>query len=65
METSDSQGRILPVGTADQGIIIKKNTDKDGQGQSHRQQPRKVAAAPPEEEAGEGEKKDHVIDIIV
>jgi hypothetical protein len=66
METSDSQGRILPVGAADQGIISKKTTDKEGQGQRLRQQPRKVAVAPaPEKDAEEGKKENHVIDILV
>jgi|YelNatPaOPRAMG01_1025707.scaffolds.fasta_scaffold00267_26 hypothetical protein len=67
METFDSPGRILPVGSADQGIVSKKIADKDGQGQGLRQHPqKKVAPVPsPEKDEEERQAKDHVIDIIV
>ena len=67
MDTFDSQGRIIPIGAADQGIVSKKITDKDGQGQGPRYQPQKKVAPvqPPEEGDGDTETEDHVIDIIV
>ncbi len=67
METFDSQGRILPIGAADQGIVSKKVADKNGQGQGLQAQSRKKAAPaqPQEEEAEATLKEDHAIDIIV
>ena len=67
METFDSQGGILPIGAADQGIVSKKITNKDGQGQGPRYQPlNKVASVPlPEKEDEETRTEDHAIDIIV
>jgi hypothetical protein len=67
METFDSQGRILPIGAADQGIVSKKVADKNGQGQGPQPQPRKKAAPaqPPEEKAEETLREDHAIDILV
>ena len=67
METFDSQGRILPIGAADQGIVSKKITDKDGQGQSPRYQPQKKVAPVqlPEKNDEESQPEDHVIDILV
>jgi len=67
METFDSQGRILPIGAADQGIVSKKITDKEGQGQGPRYQPQKNVASNqlPEKEDGETQTEDHVIDILV
>ena len=67
METFDSQGRILPIGAADQGIVSKKISDKEGQGQGSGHQPQRKAAVakPPEAEHGENETEDHVIDIMV
>jgi hypothetical protein len=65
MDTFDSPGSILPIGSVDQGIVSKKVTDKEGQGP--RQQPQKKAAPVqiPEEDDEESQKEDHVIDIIV
>ena len=67
METFDSQGRISPIGAADQGIVSKKITDRDGQGQSPRSQPpKKVAPVQiPENEDENSQPEDHVIDILV
>ena len=67
METFDSQGRVLPIGAADQGIVSKKIADKDGQGQGPRYQAQKKVLADqlPEKEDGETQTEDHVIDIIV
>ncbi len=66
METFDSQGRILPIGAADQGIVSKKVADKNGQGQGLQAQSRKKAAPQPQEEEAEATlKEDHAIDIIV
>jgi hypothetical protein len=67
METFDSQGRILPIGAADQTIVSAKLADKNGQGQGPQSQPRKRAALaqPPEEKVEETLKEDHAIDILV
>jgi hypothetical protein len=67
METFDSPGRIAPVAAADQGIVSKKITDKEGQGQGPRQHPqKKVAPVPiPEKDDEERQTEDHVIDIVV
>jgi hypothetical protein len=67
MDIFDSQGRILSIGSADQGIVSKKITDKDGQGQAPKYQPQKKVAMVqlPEKEGGDTETKDHVIDITV
>ena len=67
METFDSQGRVSPVGSADQGIVSKKIMDKEGQGQGSRQQHQKKVAPVqiPEEDDGDTQREDHVIDIIV
>jgi hypothetical protein len=67
METFDSQGRVSPVRGADQGIVSRKITDKEGQGQgSPYQHQKKVAPVQAPEQDDEGtQKKDHVIDIIV
>ena len=66
METFDSQGRISPIGAADQGIVSKKIADKRGQGQAALSQPRKkMSPAEPEEQDGETQKEDHAIDILV
>jgi hypothetical protein len=67
METFDSPGRISAVGAADQGIVSKKITDKDDQGQGPRQQPQKKVAPVqiPEKEDGDSQAEDHVIDIVV
>ena len=67
MDAFDSQGRIAPIGAADQGIVSKKVMDKEGQGQGPRYQPQKKAASVelPENEEKDAEMEDHVIDIIV
>ena len=67
MDAFDSQGRILPIGTADQGIVSKKIMDNEGQGQGPKHQPQKKAASVelPENEEKDAEKENHVIDIIV
>jgi len=67
METFDSSGRVLPVGAADQGIVSKKISDKDGQGQGPRQHPHKKVAPVQISEKDDEERQtgDHVIDIIV
>jgi hypothetical protein len=67
METFDSQGKIMPIGASDQGIVSKKIKDKDGQGQGPRYQPqRKVASSqPPENDDAKTDKENHVIDIVV
>ena len=67
METFDSPGGILPIGAADQGIVSKKITNKEGQGQGPRYQPpKKVASVQlPEREDEETRMEDHTIDIIV
>ena len=67
METFDSPGGILPIGAADQSIVSKKITNKDGQGQGPRYQPlNKVASVPlPEKDDEETRTEDHAIDIIV
>ena len=67
MDAFDSQGRILPVGAADQGIVSKKISDKGGQGQGPKYQPQKKAASVqlPEKEEKDAETEDHVIDIVV
>jgi hypothetical protein len=66
METFDSQGRILPVGPADQNMVSKKITDKEGQGQEPRHHQQRSAGSA---QSGEGEENskttEHVIDIIV
>jgi hypothetical protein len=66
METFDSHGQVLPIGAADQGIVSKKVTDKEGQGQAAQGRLKKKAAPPelPEEEA-EPQEKNHLIDIKV
>lgn len=67
METFDSQGKISPIGAAEQGIVSKKITEKDGQGQRSRHQPpKKVSPLQlPEEPDEHTPTEDHVIDIIV
>jgi hypothetical protein len=67
METFDSQGKIMPIGAADQGIVSKKITDKDGQEQGPRYHPQKKVASsqPPEEGDAKADKENHVIDIVV
>ena len=67
METFDSQGRVSPVVAVDQGIVSKKITDKEGQGQGPRQQHQKKVAPVqiPEKDDGDTQTEDHVIDIIV
>jgi hypothetical protein len=67
MDAFDSQGRIAPIGAADQGIVSKKTTDKDGQGQGSKYYPQKKAASVPlpENEEKDAETEDHAIDIIV
>jgi hypothetical protein len=66
METFDSPGRVLPVGTTDQNIVSKKITDKDGQGQSSRHQQQKSAGSlHPEDKDEDTNTAKHVIDIIV
>jgi hypothetical protein len=67
MDTFDSQGRVSPIGAADQGIVSKKVADKEGQGQGFQpQHQKKVAPVPIPEEDDEGtQTEDHVIDIIV
>jgi hypothetical protein len=67
MENFDSPGGVLPVGAVDQGIVSKKITDKDGQGQGSRQHPHKRVAPvqTSEEKDEERQAEDHVIDIVV
>jgi hypothetical protein len=67
METFDSQGKIMPIGAAGQGIVSKKIADKDGQGQGSQYQPQKrvVSTQPPEEGESKVDKENHVIDIVV
>jgi hypothetical protein len=67
METFDSPAGVSPIVAADQSIVSKKITDKDGQGQGPRQHPHKKVAPVqiPEKEDGESQTEDHVIDIIV
>lgn len=66
METFDSQGRILPVGPADQNMVSQKITDKEGQGQGLRHQKQKSAGSDHGAEKDENTKTtEHVIDIIV
>jgi hypothetical protein len=67
METFDSSGRVSPVGAADQGIVSKKITDKEGQGQGLRQQHQKKVEPVqiPEKDDEDPQTEDHVIDIIV
>jgi hypothetical protein len=66
METFDSPGKVLPIGAADQGIVSKKVTDKDGQGQAAQGRLKRKAAPPqlPEEDA-DPETESHLIDIVV
>jgi hypothetical protein len=66
METFDSQGKVLPIGAADQGILSKKITDKDGQRQAAQDQRKKKAASLelPEKDA-EPQTENHLIDIVV
>jgi hypothetical protein len=66
MDTFDSQGKVSPVGAADQGIVSKKITGKDGQGDGTRQQLRqKSASVQVPEETEDTQTEKHVIDIIV
>jgi hypothetical protein len=67
MDTFDSPGKVLPVGSADQGIVRKNIADKDGQGQGPRQHlQKKVAPVPTSGKDGEERQTEyHVIDIIV
>lgn len=66
METFDSRGKIAPIGAADQGLVSKKITEKEGQGQGARQRPmNKVAPLQPEEVDEHTPTENHVIDILV
>jgi hypothetical protein len=67
MESFDSQGKIMSIGTAGQEIVSKKIVDKDGQGQGSRYQPQKKVASsqPAKEGETKADKENHVIDIIV
>jgi hypothetical protein len=66
METFDSHGQVLPIGAADQGMVSKKVSDKDGQGQTAHGRLKKKAAPPPvPEEEAEPQSKNHLIDIVV
>lgn len=67
MESFDAQGKIMPIGAADQGIVSKKIADKDGQGQGSRYQPERKAATsqPAREGEAKADKENHVIDIVV
>jgi|UniRef100_A0A7C3UXB9 hypothetical protein len=67
MEAFDSQGKIPPIGAADQGIVSKKIADQEGPGQgSRRPLPRKAATPQPAEEPEEPTvQAEHVIDIVV
>ena len=66
MDTFDSPGKVSPVGAADQGIVSKKVTDKNGQGEGARHQPRqKPASIQLPEEGEDTQAENHVIDIIV
>lgn len=66
MDTFDSQGNVLPIGTNEQNIISKKIANKNGQGQTPRYQQQKKTASirhPEEDEDTQTEK--HAIDILV
>ncbi|MGQ9687607.1 MAG: hypothetical protein ACUVXF_02290 [Desulfobaccales bacterium] len=66
MDTFDSQGKVLPIGAADQGILTKKVTDKEGQKQAPQGQQEKKAASPqPPEEEMESPRGNRLIDIVV
>ncbi len=66
MDTFDSQGKVSPVGAADQGIVSKKITGKDDQREGTRQQLRqKPASVQVPEETEDTQTEKHVIDIIV
>jgi len=66
MDTIDSQGTVTPIKTTEQDIVSKKIADKNGQGQSPGNQPRKKAVPdrPPEEDEDIQTEK-HAIDIVV
>ncbi len=66
MDTFDSQGKVSPVGAADQGIVSKKIAGKDSEGKGTRQQLRKKpASVQVPEETEETQTEKHVIDIVV
>ncbi len=66
METFDSHGQVLPIGAADQGMVSKKVSDKDGQGQAAQGRLKKKSVTPPlPEEEAEPQTTDHLIDIVV
>ena len=66
MDTFDSKGTVLPIGATEHGIISKKVEDKNGQGQSPREQLRKkTATIPPLEEGEDTQTEKHAIDILV
>lgn len=66
MESLDSQGRILPVGAADQDIVSKKIADDKDQGQSPRhQQQKSVKSSHTTEKDKDAKNKEPGIDIIV
>ena len=67
METFDSPGRVAPIGSADQGIVSKKISDKDGQGQGsgHLHQKKVAPEQVPENDEEDTPTENHVIDIIV
>ena len=66
MESFDSPGSVLPVRAAEQDIVSKKISDKDGQGQGPPRQYQKRTALehPPREDEDEQTEK-HAIDIVV
>jgi hypothetical protein len=67
MESFDSQGKIMSIGTAGQEIVSKKIADKEGQGQGPRYQPQKKAASsqPAQDGEAKADQENHVIDIVV
>jgi hypothetical protein len=65
METFDSPGGVLPIGAADQGVVSKKVTDKEGQGPRHQPQKKVAPVQTPEKDDEDTQTEDHVIDIIV
>ncbi len=66
METFDSPGKVSPIGTADQGIVSKKISDKDGQRQAAQgRQKRPTAPSESTEEGAVPRTGSHIIDIVV
>lgn len=66
MELFDSQGRVIPISAADEGLVTKKVADQPGQRQNppearKRKEPPSLDAEEEKPAAGEH----HLIDIVV